>query len=338
MHYGPVMIDLEGQRLSPEEERLIRHPAVGGILLFTRNYTSKEALIALIQDIRGVLKNKPLLIAVDHEGGRVWRFEQGFTKLQPARYFGECYDKNAKEGLTLAHQAGFTMAHELLACGLDLSFAPVLDRDAGFKEGGSSAPLVIGDRAFHSNPQTLTLLARAFVVGMNEAGMQATGKHFPGHGGTAFDSHVTTVVDHRPLEIIWQEDLVPFVALHEVLGAMMTAHVVFDKVDSVPSSFSSIWLEDILRKRIGFKGAIISDCLSMKAAASLGGDHVVRARLALEAGSDMVILSQQPRDLLHWVLEKLGRETSAVSHKRLECLAGKFDAKKKAGVYLRTSV
>lgn len=315
MHYGPVMIDLEGTEISSKEKELLQNPNVGGVLLFSRNYAGLTALKALVAELRALAKN-PLLIAVDHEGGRVWRFKEGFTKLPPAADYGKLYARDPKSALNLAYNAGWVMAAELLDCGIDLSLAPVLDLDSGISE-------VIGDRAFHSDPNILAELAAAFIQGMNKVGMAATGKHFPGHGGCAPDSHFAEAIDTRPLETLLANDMVPFAKLNTVLAAVMPAHVIYSAVDSVPAGYSKRWLQEILRKQLQFNGAIISDCLSMQAA-SMAGDFVLRARMALDAGCDMVILAQQDRNQLLWVLDKLERTTSIPSNERLQALAGKF--------------
>lgn len=316
MYYGPVMMDLEGKEITEKEKALIKNQTVGGILLFSRNYESKHALKDMIAKLRS-LAQKPLLIAVDHEGGRIWRFEEGFSKLPAAAQFGKLYDEKGREfACELAQQAGWLMAAELLDCGIDLSFAPVLDLGRGISE-------VIADRAFHADPNIVAELAGAFIRGMNQVGMSATGKHFPGHGGCAPDSHFAEAIDTRSLETILAEDMLPFEKLGAALGAIMPAHVIYPAVDSVPAGFSHRWLQTILREKLQFKGAIISDCLSMKGA-SMAGDFVLRARMALDAGCDMVILAQQDRDKLQWFLEKLDKTNSAQASERLNALAGKF--------------
>jgi beta-N-acetylhexosaminidase len=310
------MIDLEGTELSAKERILLQDKAVGGVLLFTRNYKDLETLKALIKDIR-LSCNRPVLIAVDHEGGRVWRFQDSFSKLPAARRYGELYAHNKEQGLELARNAGWVMASELLDCGIDLSLAPVLDLDKGISA-------VIGDRAFGSDPEVIASVAGAFIEGMRKVGMAATGKHFPGHGSCAPDSHFAEAIDPRSFESILSEDLIPFKALKDKLGAIMPAHVIYPAIDSVPAGFSRRWLKDILRNQLNFSGAIISDCLSMKGAAAIGGDFVVRARMALDAGCDMVILCEQSRDLVQWVLDNLDRTTSIESNERLSHLAGHF--------------
>lgn len=317
MHYGPLMIDIEGIELTAAERGLLQHPAVGGIILFGRNYKDIDSLKSLVTDLRMTAK-RPLLIAVDHEGGRVWRFQKDFTKLPAARRYGDLYRTDEKEGLELARNAGWVMAAELLDCGIDLSLAPVLDVDKGVSS-------VIGDRAFDTDPQVISRLAGAFIEGMNRVGMAATGKHFPGHGGCAPDSHFAEAVDSRTLEQLWVDDLIPFRELNDKLSAVMPSHVLYPAVDSVPAGYSKVWLQTVLREQVHFTGAIISDCLSMKAAA-IGGDFVIRARMALDAGCDMVILCQQERKLMQWVLDNLDRKTSTLSNQRLSHLAANFQA------------
>lgn len=316
MHYGPMMMDIQGTSLTTEERELIKHPGLGGILLFTRNYIDKKTLKALISEIRHQSEH-PLLIAVDHEGGKVWRFREGFTVLPPAGEYGRLYDNEPEAALGLAEKNGYIMASELLEIGVDLSLAPVLDVDQHLSE-------VIGDRAFHHDPNVVAILAEAFIRGMNSAGMAATGKHFPGHGGSKNDSHFKEVIDNRSLETLMNLDIVPFAKLNKVLQAIMPAYVIYPQVDSVVAGFSHIWLQEILRKKCGFEGAIISDCISMKGTA-IGGDFVVRARMALDAGCDMVILSQQNTETQKWVLDKLDRKLGEASERRLKGLAGKFD-------------
>jgi len=323
MHYGPVMIDLSGTALTAEEKTLLTHPRIGGIILFAKNYQDSTQLKSLIAEIRAVAK-RPLLIAVDHEGGRIWQFEEGFTKLPAAQEYGVLYHQDLLKALQLVRDAGIIMAGELLECDVDLSFAPVIDLDKGISE-------VIGDRAFHRNPIVVTELAQAFIEGMNTIGMKATGKHFPGHGSCALDSHIAQPIDPRSLEELLADDLIPFARLAPFLGAIMPAHIVYPKIDNVPVGFSQRWLQDILRKQLNFEGAIISDCLSMQGAA-IGGDFVVRARLALDAGCDMVILCHQKPEMLIWILDKLERDGSKEASRRLALLAGNFQREDKSAV------
>ncbi len=315
MQYGSVMIDLEGKTLLSAEHALLAHPRVGGVILFSRNYQDMTQLKALVADVRAAAA-KPLLLAVDHEGGRVWRFNEGFTKLRPAKHYGDLYQQEPAEGLKAAYNAGSVMAAELLACGIDFSLAPVLDIEKGISE-------IIGDRAFSADPKVVSELAKAFIEGMNVVGMCATGKHFPGHGGCIPDSHIAQPVDDRSLEALLADDLIPFSELSGILSAVMPAHITYPAVDTVPAGFSRRWLQDILRGQLGFQGVIISDCLSMKGAA-IGGDFVVRAQMALDAGCDMVILCQQTRDLVSWFLDNLARDGSVGSSERLAKMAGRF--------------
>jgi beta-N-acetylhexosaminidase len=276
------MIDVAGTELSQVERDRLRHPEVGGVILFSRNYESPEQIAALVADIHG-LRDPQLLVAVDHEGGRVQRFREGFTHLPAVRKLGAVYDENRKRALRLAEEAGWLMAAELRAVGIDMSFAPVLDLDLGVSE-------VIGDRAFHSDVEAVADLAHAYMVGMRRAGMAATGKHFPGHGSVAPDSHKALPVDEREFEDVRLLDMVPFERLaHYDIPALMTAHIVYPKVDAQPVSFSRFWLQQVLRRDLGFQGAIFSDDLSM-AGAHVMGSMPERARTALTAGCDMVLV------------------------------------------------
>jgi len=312
MNYGPMMIDIEGPELLEEETNLLKHPRVGGVLLFTRNYRDKQTLKKLVSELRKAAEH-PILIAVDNEGGRLWRFRESFTHIEAAREYGLLYDKDPEAAKKWAEKNGYIMAKELLDVGIDISLAPVLDLDFGVSE-------VIGDRAFHRKPEVVTQLAAAFVEGMHRAGMAATGKHFPGHGAIAMDSHLKEAIDHRTFEAILKEDLVPFFELKHQLNAIMPAHVIYPCVDNVPAGFSKDWLQEILRQKFQYQGAIISDCMSMEGA-GIGGDFVLRSRMALDAGCDMVILTQQDRDTLLWVLDKLDRNISKESQLRLAALA-----------------
>lgn len=280
---GPVMAGIEGPGLSQEERELLRHPAVGGVILFSRNYESGEQLRALTADIHA-LRDPPLLIAIDQEGGRVQRLREGFTALPPLATFGRLHDRAPAQALAAAETAGWLMAAEMLEAGIDLSFAPVLDLDTGVSG-------VIGDRAFHADPAVVAALGAAYVRGMRRAGMPATGKHFPGHGSVSADSHHALPVDPRPFEQIEAMDLVPFERLARDGGidAMMAAHVLYSAVDERLAGFSRYWIRDVLRGRCGFEGAVFSDDLLM-AAARAAGDVAESALVALDAGCDMVLV------------------------------------------------
>ncbi len=308
MTLGPVMLDLAGIEMSAEEREMLCHPLVGGVILFSRNYASPDQLQRLVEQIHA-LREPRLLVAVDHEGGRVQRFRQGFTALPPARGYGRRYTQDPRHARHLAELGGWLMASELRAVGVDFSFAPVLDLDYGVSE-------VIGDRAFHRDAEIVGDLAQAYMVGMKRAGMAATGKHFPGHGAVAPDSHVALPVDERPLVDIEAEDLRPFERLiHAGLAGVMPAHVVYSAVDPRPAGFSAFWLQEILRGRLGFQGAIFSDDLSMQGAHVMG-DIVARGEAALAAGCDMLLVCNHPQDAAR-LLDGLGAHDDPVSHLRL---------------------
>ncbi len=278
---GPVMVGIEGTALDGAARELLRHPLVGGVILFRRNYEGPAQLAALVREIHG-LRRPPLLVAVDQEGGRVQRFRAGLTALPPPAVLGALHSGDPRRGLAAAERIGWLMAAELRALGVDLSFAPVLDLDRG------RAP-VIGDRAFGRSPEAVALLGRAWIRGARAAGMAAVGKHFPGHGGVREDSHLTLPEDPRPLADLMLEDLVPFERLiHAGLPGVMTAHVLYSAVDQRPATFSRRWITGILRGELGFQGAVFSDDLGM-AAAAVAGVPAERARAALESGCDMVL-------------------------------------------------
>jgi beta-N-acetylhexosaminidase len=276
------MLDVEGLTLSPADRDLLREPAVGGVILFSRNYASATQLADLVSAIRAV-RSPPLLVAVDHEGGRVQRFREGFSEIPPMRLLGRQYDNDAESALSLARTAGWLIASELRAMDIDLSFAPCVDLDWGISE-------VIGNRAFHSNPQVVAELASAFCRGLRNAGMAAVAKHFPGHGAVVADSHVALPVDRREFGDLL-DDMRPYETLigQRQLAGIMLAHVVYAELDPAPAGFSPYWIQNQLRGQLGYDGAVFCDDLSMKATLQFGS-MVARARLALDAGCDMILI------------------------------------------------
>jgi beta-N-acetylhexosaminidase len=295
---GAVMLDVEGLDLNPDDARRLQNPGVGGVILFSRNFEDREQVKKLIKEIRS-LRDPELLIAVDQEGGRVQRFKNGFTLIPPMAVFGQLFDEaydeageHAQRVLKLAASTAQLMAEELIECGVDFSFAPVLDL-------GLHGETIIGNRAFHADPEKLIAIASAFIEGMQAAGMQATGKHFPGHGHVLADSHLETPVDKRDFETILKTDTQPFIVLKDKLGAVMTAHIEFPDIDEALPTFSKYWLQDVLRKQLGFSGLIFSDDLTMHGAL-VGGSIVERADLAISAGCDMVLVCND-----HAVMDEL---------------------------------
>ncbi len=314
MSLGPAMVGLSGLTLSQEEREMLQHPRVGAVILFSRNFHDIEQAQQLIEAIHQVRQPR-LLVAVDHEGGRVQRFRDGFTSLPPARCFGRLYDQDRRRGKRLAEHAGWLMAAELRALGVDFSFAPVLDLDHGVSD-------VIGDRAFHRQPQAVADLARSYISGMNRAGMAATGKHFPGHGAVEVDTHHGIARDPRAYADIEQADLVPFQRLvDDGLAGIMPAHVIYPQVDERPAGFSPFWLQEVLRQRLGFQGAIFSDDLLMEGAA-LAGSVADRAEAAMAAGCDMVLVCNDFNAVCD-TLDHLARFDRPVSHLRLARMHGR---------------
>jgi beta-N-acetylhexosaminidase len=312
---GPVMADVAGLELTREDLERLRHPQVGAVILFARNFETPRQLLDLARTIREA-RTPELLIAVDHEGGRVQRFRRGFTAIPPMRELGRAWDRDAEAALANAWACGYVIGAELQAHGIDFSFAPVLDVD----HGSSS---VIGDRAFHSDAGRVAELAEALQSGLAAAGMASVGKHFPGHGFVRGDSHHEVPVDERPLAAIEAADLVPFRQLVRAgMAGVMPAHVIYPKVDARPAGFSRKWLQDILRKRLGFDGLVFSDDLSMEGASTAGG-ALARAEAALDAGCDMVLLCNAPREL-DKLLEGLERRpVAATLERRLERMRGR---------------
>jgi beta-N-acetylhexosaminidase len=314
---GLVMLDVEGKQLNDIDRRRLSHPLTGGVILFARNYESPRQLQELTAEIHRV-RNPPLLIAVDHEGGRVQRFREAFTRLPPMRALGAVWDQHPLRAKQLARDAGYVLAAELRAHGVDLSFTPVLDLDFG-----NSA--VIGDRAFHSLPNAVTELAGALIEGLTLAGMASCGKHFPGHGFIAADSHTDVPIDARTYAQIEATDLVPFRALiNRGLSSVMPAHVIYPAVDDRPAGFSKIWLAQILRAQMKFQGVIFSDDLSMEGA-RVAGDIVGRAEAAIDAGCDMVLVCNRP-DSADELLGRLQHKISPTSLARLARLHGRPSA------------
>lgn len=322
---GPAIIDVVGCALTDEDRTRLRHRATGGVILFARNYENPRQLRALVAEIRGLRPD--LLLCVDHEGGRVQRFRTGFNPLPPMRKVGAIWDRDRSAACGAARAAGLVVSTELTAHGLDFSFAPVLDLDYG-----SSS--VIGDRAFHSDPLAVGELAAAFIRGLAGGGMAAVGKHFPGHGYPAADSHVDIPRDERPLQQILARDVAPYgPAIAAGLAAVMPAHVIYPQADAMPAGYSRFWLQDILRKRLGFTGVIFSDDLSMEGAGT-AGSIPERAGAALTAGCDMVLLCNDApgQDRL---LDALGAVGSVPAARVARMRARHYEDKRSEVAYLR---
>jgi len=311
------MVDISGTELSSEDVDVLRHPLVGSVILFTRNYRNPDQLGALTAAIRAV-RSPHLMIAVDHEGGRVQRFREGFTKLPPSRPLGRRFDEDRRDALTLTRSVGWLMASELRSVGVDFSFAPCVDLDYGVSE-------IIGDRSFHRNPETVAALAAAYLMGMRDAGMSAVAKHFPGHGAVMADSHVALPVDRREF-VDMEDDLRPYRMLIENnVPGIMAAHVVYPRIDDLPASLSRRWITDILRGQLGFHGCVFADDLSMAGAVAFG-DVVERARLALAAGCDVLPICND-RAAVTAVLEKFKPEVaSPASQARLVRMRARGEA------------
>lgn len=283
---GPVMLDVAGTALADDDRRRLLHPLAGGVIFFARNFTSPRQLAKLSAEVHA-LRNPPLIIAVDQEGGRVQRFRDGFTAIPPMRALGRAWNADSRRARRLAVEIGYLLAAELRAHGVDLTMAPVLDLDYG-------ASSVIGDRALHSDPLAVAELGRALVRGFKQAGMGSVGKHFPGHGHVRADSHQEVPVDDRSLADLEARDLAPFRQLIGAgLGGIMPAHVIYPHVDAHPAGFSAAWLKGILRAELGFEGVVFSDDLSMEGA-SVAGGMPDRAKAALAAGCDMVLVCNNP--------------------------------------------
>lgn len=299
---GPVIVDIQGYSLSDAERERLLHPLTGGLILFARNFESRQQLTELCAQVRALRPG--LLICVDHEGGRVQRFRtDGFTPLPAMRKLGELWELDAQKAVQVAAETGYVLAAELRACGVDLSFTPVLDLDYGVSE-------VIGDRSFHAQPRAVAQLAEGLIRGLQKAGMAACGKHFPGHGAVVADSHHEIPIDERDLSTIVDADAAPYGWLGTVLlPSVMPAHVIYPQVDDKPAGFSTFWLQRVLRKALAYDGLIFSDDLTMEGA-SVAGDILQRAQAALQAGCDMVLVCNRP-DLADQLLASLQYEQPA---------------------------
>jgi beta-N-acetylhexosaminidase len=317
MSLGPLMVDIAGTELGADDVRVLAHPLVGSVLLFTRNYSDLRQLAALTAAIRA-LRTPHLLIAVDHEGGRVQRFREGFTRLPAARLLGRRFDEDRRDALGLAQSVGWLMASELRAVGVDFSFAPCIDLDYGVSE-------IIGDRAFHSDPDSVAALAIATLSGMREAGMAAIAKHFPGHGAVVADSHVALPVDRREFADL-EPDIRPYRPLIDNnLPGIMAAHVVFPAVDALPASLSKRWITGVLRGELGFHGCVFADDLTMAGAAAFG-DVMARVDLSLDAGCDVLPICND-RHSVELVLGRFGANVgSAASQARLVRMRARGEA------------
>ena len=313
MALGPVMLDIKEFALDDDDRKRLMHPEVGGVILFSRNYRDREQLTSLCHEIHA-LRDPRLIVTVDQEGGRVQRFREGFQSLPAMGHLGDLYDEDPSQALTCAETFAWIMAAELLHAGVDLSFAPVLDIS-------NPVSSVIGDRAFHRDPEKVAHLANAWVRGMRRAGMEAVGKHFPGHGSVEGDSHHVMPFDRRQFAEIEALDLVPFrrvIATH--LAGVMMAHVIYDHVDEHAAGYSKYWIETVLRERMEFDGVVFSDDLSMSGAESVGG-YPERARHALDAGCDILLVCNNPEGADE-VLESLQGYSSPTSQLRMIRLHG----------------
>lgn len=284
---GPLIIDIPGTTLTPDDRRRLTHPMVGGVILFTRNFKDKTQLKALIEDIHA-LRSPRLLVSVDHEGGRVQRWHEGFTSIPAMGSIGELYEKDPVNALKEAYKWGQTAASELVSLGIDLNYAPVLDLDYG------QSVVLRGGRSFNQDPAKVVILAREYIKGLLSAGMKAVGKHFPGHGGVEIDSHLALPTDHRTFDEL-QNDIYPFQELikERLLAAIMTAHILYPAMNDAIATLSSFWIQTVLRQRLGFTGVIFSDDVSMKAL-EVVGNYPERVRLSLRAGCDLVLLCNNP--------------------------------------------
>jgi len=317
-HIGSLIIDLQNHQLTQEEREIINHPLVGGIILFARNYESRQQLNALCADIKQT-RHKPCLIMVDQEGGRVQRFITDFTRLPFMSAFGQLYDTDPKLGIKIAKECGWLMATELLAAAIDLSLAPVLDLNKGINHA-------IGERAFHAQPDVVATLAKSYIAGMKAAGMAACAKHFPGHGSVSIDSHHGLPIDERTLQDIWQHDLQPFeLVIKSGLPAIMGAHIIFQEIDPHPVSYSRKWLHHILRQQLNFEGLILSDDLNMEGA-NISSHYRDRIVAAKDAGCDFTLLCNNRQGVIE-VLNELPAESYQIPAERWMNLRAHFNPK-----------
>jgi len=311
---GPILLDVEGLSLTAEDKEILQHPNVGGVIFFSRNYESPAQLAALAKEIKAIRSN--VLLCVDQEGGRVQRFIKGMTRLPKLRAIRESSEGNPNSlqtMLAMSEKLGSLMALEVRSVGVDLSFAPVLDLDKGISA-------IIGDRAFHSEPETVAKLANAYIKGMAKAGMRATGKHFPGHGSVALDSHLGLPFDARPMADI-ESDMMAFrLVIQQGLSAIMPAHIVYSEVDPLPASFSPFWLQTILRQQLRFNGAIISDDLSMGGATGMGS-YADRALRAVEAGCDYLLVCNHRQGAIETLDAITDKADEKTLQRRLSLLA-----------------
>lgn len=285
-HHAPVILDIAGQALNDDDRRRVQHPLTGGLIFFTRNFKSRQQIIDITAELKSLRPD--LLITIDHEGGRVQRFRtDGFTHLPAMRRFGELWMEDPMRAVDAATSAGYVLGAEMRACGIELSYTPVVDLDHERSE-------VIGDRAFHRDPRVASILAQSLMLGLMRTGVQNCGKHFPAHGYAVADSHVARAVDDRSLEEILNEDAKPYEWLTTALTCVMPAHVTFPEVDAYPAGFSAKWLKEILRGRMGYTGAICCDDLSMEGA-RVAGNPVEGGIAALNAGCDLVLLCNQSK-------------------------------------------
>lgn len=316
MSLGPIILDIDGLELTEEDRELISHPLVGGVILFSRNYASPEQLTALVSDIHA-LREPHLLVTVDHEGGPVQRFREAFTHLPSMSQLGQLYQHDKQQALALSQDIGWLLAAELRQCGIDHSFTPVLDLE-------QPDSLVLRHRTFHRDGQIVAEMAHRLMAGLNEAGMQATGKHFPGHGGVGGDSHEVLPVDNRQYEDIYAQDILPFERMiHYGLAGIMPAHVVYEQLDSMPAGFSHFWIQEVLRARLAFQGLIFSDDLSMAGAHQVGG-YIERAEAAQEAGCDILLVCNDRGGTIE-IVDQLQQKPNPARQTRMARMHGRMD-------------